>query len=57
MPAIVLVPGFWLGAWAWEQVTVRLRAASHDVYPLTLIGLAERAAEAGPELADLLGTL
>ena len=57
MAAIVLVPGFWLGAWAWEQVTVRLRAASHDVYPLTLIGLAERAAEAGPELADLLGTL
>jgi pimeloyl-ACP methyl ester carboxylesterase len=48
MAAIVLVPGFWLGAWAWEEVTGRLRAEGRDVYPVTLTGLAERAAEAEP---------
>ncbi|MEU9116454.1 alpha/beta fold hydrolase [Streptomyces sp. NPDC048483] len=50
MAAIVLVPGFWLGAWAWEDVTSELRAAGHDVYPLTLTGLADRAAEATPDV-------
>ena len=47
---IVLVPGFWLGGWAWAEVTPRLRAAGHDVYPVTLTGLAERAAEADPRV-------
>ncbi|AOR29748.1 hypothetical protein BFF78_00360 [Streptomyces fodineus] len=50
MAEIVLVPGFWLGAWAWEEVTPELRAAGHDVYPLTLTGLADRAAEATPDV-------
>lgn len=36
---IVLVPGFWLGAWAWDDVAERLRAAGHDVVALTLPGL------------------
>jgi pimeloyl-ACP methyl ester carboxylesterase len=36
---IVLVPGFWLGAWAWDEVVVSLRAEGHDVTPLTLPGL------------------
>ena len=36
---IILVPGFWLGAWAWDQVAALLRAAGHDVTPLTLPGL------------------
>jgi pimeloyl-ACP methyl ester carboxylesterase len=61
MDTIVLVPGFWLGAWAWAEVTPRLRAAGHDVYPVTLTGLAERAAKADPRvnvdthIADLVG--
>jgi len=38
----VLVPGAWLGAWAWDQVVPELRAASHGVHPLTLSGLAEK---------------
>jgi pimeloyl-ACP methyl ester carboxylesterase len=42
MTTFVLVPGMWLGAWAWRDVTARLRAAGHDVYPLTLTGLADR---------------
>jgi pimeloyl-ACP methyl ester carboxylesterase len=36
---IVLVPGFWLGAWAWDDVAAPLRADGHDVTALTLPGL------------------
>ncbi|HXI44664.1 MAG TPA: alpha/beta fold hydrolase, partial [Candidatus Acidoferrales bacterium] len=36
---IILVPGFWLGAWAWDEVAADLRAAGHDVTALTLPGL------------------
>jgi pimeloyl-ACP methyl ester carboxylesterase len=37
--ALVLVPGFWLGAWAWDEVAAALRADGHDVTALTLPGL------------------
>ena len=33
MSTFVLVPGFWLGAWAWQDVTAALRAAGHEVSP------------------------
>jgi len=36
---IILVPGFWLGAWAWDEVARDLRADGHDVTALTLPGL------------------
>jgi pimeloyl-ACP methyl ester carboxylesterase len=36
---IVLVPGFWLGAWAWDEVAATLRASGHHVTPITLPGL------------------
>ncbi|GII76290.1 hypothetical protein Sru01_12720 [Sphaerisporangium rufum] len=36
----ILIPGLWMGAWAWEPVTRGLRALGHEVYPLTLPGLA-----------------
>ena len=36
---IILVPGFWLGAWAWDEVAEALRANGHDVTALTLPGL------------------
>ncbi|MDQ2912788.1 MAG: alpha/beta hydrolase [Chloroflexota bacterium] len=36
---IVLVPGFWLGAWAWDEVAAVLRADGHDVIAVTLPGL------------------
>jgi pimeloyl-ACP methyl ester carboxylesterase len=40
MPApIILVPGFWLGAWAWDEVARLLRAEGHRVTALTLPGL------------------
>jgi pimeloyl-ACP methyl ester carboxylesterase len=43
MATFVLVPGAWLGGWAWERVTPHLRAAGHAVYTPTLTGLGERA--------------
>ena len=36
---IILVPGFWLGAWAWDEVAEALRADGHQVTALTLPGL------------------
>src|SRR5215207_70490 len=42
---IILVPGFWLGAWAWGDVAETLRADGHDVTALTLPGLESRDAD------------
>jgi pimeloyl-ACP methyl ester carboxylesterase len=36
---IILVPGFWLGAWAWDEVAATLGADGHEVTALTLPGL------------------
>jgi pimeloyl-ACP methyl ester carboxylesterase len=36
---IILVPGWWLGAWAWDDVVSPLRADGHDVTAVTLPGL------------------
>lgn len=48
MATMVLVPGAWLGGWAWQEVAAGLRAAGHDVRPLTLTGVADRSHLAGP---------
>jgi len=42
MTTFVLVPGFFLGAWAWRPVATALRAGGHDVYPLSPTGLGDR---------------
>jgi len=42
MTTYVLVPGAWIGAWAWQDVAADLRQRGHLVYPLSLTGLAER---------------
>jgi pimeloyl-ACP methyl ester carboxylesterase len=42
MATFVLVPGWWLGGWAWKNVTSVLREKGHTVYPVTLTGLGER---------------
>lgn len=47
MTTYVLVPGFWLGGWAWDGVAAGLRAEGHEVLALTPGGVAERAGEAG----------
>ncbi|MFI6684484.1 alpha/beta fold hydrolase [Streptomyces sp. NPDC050485] len=49
MATYVLLPGFWLGAWAWRSVTDELRGRGHDVHPLSLTGMGERVHLAGPE--------
>ncbi|GAA1987145.1 alpha/beta hydrolase [Isoptericola halotolerans] len=36
---IILVPGFWLSASAWDAVTPPLVAAGHTVHPFTLPGM------------------
>ena len=36
---IILGSGFWLGAWAWDEVAASLRADGHDVTASTLPGL------------------
>jgi len=38
----VLVPGAWLGAWAWKEVTALLEKEGHSVWPVTLTGMGER---------------
>ena len=38
-PRIVLVPGFWLGAWAWDEVARLLREQGRDTVALTLPGM------------------
>jgi pimeloyl-ACP methyl ester carboxylesterase len=38
-PSIVLVPGHWLGAWAWDAVADELRQHGHQVTAVTLPGL------------------
>lgn len=50
---IILVPGFWLDASSWSEVTPPLVAAGHRVLPLTLPGLeAADAPRAGIGLRD-----
>ncbi|MFD5431320.1 alpha/beta fold hydrolase [Kitasatospora sp. NPDC127067] len=62
MSTFVLVPGFWIGAWAWDEVAAPLRAAGHRVYAVSLPGVAERAVETGEfgledHIADLAALL
>jgi pimeloyl-ACP methyl ester carboxylesterase len=47
MTTYVLLPGFWLGSWAWDEVAAPLRAEGHEVIALTPGGVAERAGESG----------
>ena len=42
---IILVPGFWLGAWAWDEVADELRSGGHDVTAITLPGLESATAD------------
>ncbi|ONI90884.1 esterase [Saccharothrix sp. ALI-22-I] len=49
MATFVLVPGAWLGAWAWEETARALRERGHTAVSVTLTGLAERADLGGPQ--------
>ena len=39
LKSIVLVPGYWLGGWAWDAVAADLRDQGHRVIAVTLPGL------------------
>lgn len=49
MSTYVLIPGFWLGAWAWHPVAAELRGHGHDVHALSLTGMGERVHLARPD--------
>jgi len=51
MGNFVLVPGFWLGGWAWRDVERILRENGHNVFPATLTGLGERVHLANKEIS------
>jgi len=59
----VLVPGAWLGSWAWKQVVPLLEKSGHSAVPVTLTGMGERvhlaSRDAGIETAiqDVLNTI
>jgi len=38
----VLVPGAWLGAWAWGRVVPLLVQEGHEAHPVTLTGMGDR---------------
>ncbi|AUY51424.1 alpha/beta hydrolase [Streptomyces sp. CB01881] len=63
MATFVLIPGMLHGAWWYRPLTDGLRAAGHEVYPLTLTGVSERghlnnaAVNLETHIRDVLGTL
>jgi len=54
MTTFLLVPGLFMGGWAWEAVAAELTARGHRAVPVSLPGLGERAGEdaAGIGLAE-----
>ncbi|MDP9430961.1 MAG: alpha/beta hydrolase [Actinomycetota bacterium] len=63
MTTVVLVAGAWHGAWCWERVLPALWQAGHDVVPVPLTGVGERAHQLSPEIGlathveDVVGTV
>jgi pimeloyl-ACP methyl ester carboxylesterase len=59
----VLVPGAWLGGWAWQKVASLLEQRGHEVHSVTLTGMGERvhlaSRDVGIETAieDVLNTI
>jgi len=42
MTTFVLVPGAWLGGWAWKKVLPLLNERGHEAHAVTLTGMGER---------------
>jgi len=38
----VLIPGAWLGGWAWNRVVPLLESEGHTAFPVTLTGMGDR---------------
>ena len=50
MTTFVLVPGAWLGGWAWKKVVPLLVERDHEVHAVTLTGMGERVHLASKEI-------
>ncbi len=50
MTKFVLVPGAWLGGWAWKKVVPLLEERGHEAYAVTLTGMGERVHLASKEV-------
>jgi pimeloyl-ACP methyl ester carboxylesterase len=58
MTTYVLVPGFWLGGWAWDAVAAPLTADGHDVHQISpLLDPGTRVTDHVGQLTGLLETL
>ncbi|MDA4112724.1 MAG: alpha/beta hydrolase [Thaumarchaeota archaeon] len=63
MATFVLVPGAWLGGWAWKKVTPLLEQKGHEVHAVTLTGMGERVHLASQDIGletaiqDVLNTI
>jgi pimeloyl-ACP methyl ester carboxylesterase len=42
MTTFVLVPGAWLGGWAWKKIVPMLEEREHETHAVTLTGMGER---------------
>lgn len=56
MATFVVVPGAWLGGWAWAHVARTLRGRGHDVYPVTLTGLGRHSHDTRIENTEVVTT-
>lgn len=45
LPAVILIAGHWLGAWAWDEVVKQLTSQGMRIIPLTLPGLNDQDAQ------------
>ena len=50
MTTFVLVPGAWLGGWAWKKIVPLLVERGHEVHAVTLTGMGERVHLASKEV-------
>lgn len=50
MTEFVLIPGAWLGSWAWKRVVPLLEEKGHTAHPVTLTGMGERVHLASKEV-------
>ena len=58
VPPVILIPGYWLGGWAWSAVAGQLRSAGLTVTSLTLPGLESReTSREGVRFADHVGAV
>ncbi len=51
MPKFILLPGAWLGSWAWLPTAALMWREGHPAYGVTLTGMGERVHLLGPDVS------